>query len=268
MKKKKQQHIESRIPVGWDKVLLDSGVNEKIYWYPERASPMVLVAGQSGSGKTKWMELFASRCIRGLPGCELFLADPKRLDFRYAKGSARYWAGMDSIGALMAFKDSMMARVDEADSLEKNTEPEHWNWKILMFDEIAAFTLLQNDKKKRAEIQDTLASILLMGRGVRHVIVVAVQKALMEFFGSGGRSQFGTILLIGDTSNDKEQVQMLMKPYAETINATHNTRGQFWVTQDGEGIRRGQTPWIENTDEVRRLIIEGLNRNHNKALPD
>ena len=128
-------------------------------------------------------------------------------------------------------------------------------------DEIAAFTLLQTDKRKKAEIQDTLASILMMGRGVLHVIVVAVQKALMEFFGSGGRSQFGTIILMGDSANDKEQVQMLMSQHKDTINSTSNARGQFWVTQDGEYIRRGQTPWIEDTNEVRKLIIEGLNRN-------
>ena len=84
----KKKQIENRVPIGFDKVMLDAGVNEKIYWYPSRASPMVLVAGQSGSGKTRWSELFVSRCVRDLPGCELYLADPKQLDFRYAKGSA------------------------------------------------------------------------------------------------------------------------------------------------------------------------------------
>ena len=257
---KRRKPDENRVAIGWDKVLLDCGVNEKIYWYPGRASPMILIAGQSGAGKSRWLELFASRCVRDLD-CQLFLADPKRLDFRYAKGSARYWSGMDSVGALMAFKNSMMARIEEADTLDTDTEPEHWNWKILIYDEIAASSLLQTDAKKRVEMLEAIATIQMLGRGVRHVLVGAVQKALMEFFGKSGRSQFGTTILIGPTENDKEQVQMLMSPHKDIINATPNTTGQFWVTQDGEGIRRGQTPWIENTDEVRRLIVEGLNHN-------
>jgi len=244
-------------PIGWDKTRLDLGLNRKILWYPARASPHILAAGQSGAGKTKWLELFASRCVRDIPGCELFLADPKRIDFGYASGAARFWSGEASGEALEVFRRSMLARID--------TEDTSSHWKILVFDEIAAFTLLQTDKKRRTELQETLASILLLGRGVRHVIVVAVQKALMEFFGSGGRSQFGTNVLLGDVQNDKEQVQMLMASHKDTISATPNSRGQFWVTMDGEGIRRGQTPWITNYEEVRGLILEGLNRNaHNK----
>jgi DNA helicase HerA-like ATPase len=247
------------VPLGLDKTRLDLGIKRKIYWHPARASPHVLVAGQSGSGKTKFLELFASRCVRDLHNCELFLADPKCIDFAYIRGSpnfsenTRFWSGEDSGRALEVFKASMMARVNQTDTTT--------HWKVLIFDEIAAFTLLQTDKKKRSELQDIMASILLLGRGVRHVLIVGVQKALMEFFGTGGRSQFGTTILLGSTESDKEQVQMLMSPHKDVIQATPNSRGQFWVTMDGEGIRRGQTPWITKQNEVQNLIIEGLNRN-------
>ena len=202
------------------------------------------------------MELFASCCARDIPTCELFLADPKCLDFGFAKGSARFWSGMDSMGAIEAFKQSMMARIEQANSSDN---PDHWNWKILVFDEVAAYITLQTDKKKRAEIQDSISAICLLGRGVRHVLVCGLQKALMEFLNA--RSQFGTTVLMGNTANDKEQVQMLMPTHKEIINETPNTRGQFWVTADGEGIRRGQVPFITRSSEIQSLIIEGLNRN-------
>jgi hypothetical protein len=249
-----------KVPIGWDKTRLDMGISRKINWYPTRASPHILCAGQSGSGKTKFLELFASRCVRDIPTCELFLADPKCIDFKYANGLMRFWSGAESGDALNAFQQSMMVRVEDTDRSK--------NWKILIFDEIAAFTLLQTDKKKRIELQEILASILLLGRGVQHVMICAVQKALMEFFGSGGRSQFGTTILLGSVDTDKEQVQMLMAAYKDTINATANTRGQFWVTMDGKGISRGQTPWITNVDSVRNLIVEGLNRNNEGGTPN
>jgi hypothetical protein len=249
-------HDDYNAPLGWCKQRLDMGIRQKIPWYPARASPHVLVAGQSGAGKTKFLELFASRCVRDLP-CDLFLADPKCIDFTFAKGSKRFWLGEDCTEALEAFHSSMMARVNEADK--------SIYWKILIFDELAAFTLLQPDKKRVAAIQNMLASTLLLGRGVRHILVCGVQKAMMDFFGSGGRSQFGTTVLMGNVSNDREQVQMLMSAYKDIIGETANTRGQFWVTMDGEGIRRGQTPWITDIDRVHALIIEGLNRNTLKS---
>jgi len=243
---------DCRVPLGWDKKRLDMGIQRKLFWYPARASPHILAAGQSGSGKTKFLELFASRCVRDLPDCELFLADPKRIDFGYAKDSLRFWSGEDSGEALKAFHQSMMARVELADTST--------HWRILFFDELAAFTMLQPDKKRRTELQEILASILLLGRGVHCAVICAVQKALMEFFGAGGRSQFGTTVLLGNVTNDKEQVQMLMSAYKDIITATPNTRGQFWVTGESEGILRGQVPWIANINEMRGLILEGLNR--------
>ena len=243
-----------KVPIGWDKTRLDMGIRRKIFWNPTRASCHILVAGQSGSGKTKWLELFASRCVRDIPNCELFLADPKCIDFGYAKGSKRFWSGAESGEALRVFQHSMLARVEDDEGAE---HPDNWNWKILIFDEVAAFAMLQTDKKKRTELQEILSTILLLGRGVRHVIICAVQKALMEYFG-GSRSQFGTTLLLGNIDNDKEQVQMLLANYKETVNATPNTRGQFWLTSDGEGIVRGQVPLITDINEVRNLIIKGL----------
>ena len=246
-----------KVPIGWDKVRLDMGIRRKIYWFLARSSPHALITGQSGSGKTKLLEILASRCVRDIPGVELYLADPKCIDFGYAKGSKRFWSGTESGEALRAFQQSMMARIEQADYID--THDQSNNWKILIFDEVAAFTMLQTDKKKRTELQEILNTIILLGRGVRHVAVCAVQKAMMEYFGSS-RSQFGTTVLLGNTANDKEQVQMLMAPYKEIISATPNTRGQFWVTADGEGITRGQVPFITDIDEVRGLILEGLNR--------
>jgi len=242
---------ECAVPLGWDKTRLDMGIRDRIMWHPARASPHLLVSGQSGAGKTKFLELFSSKCVQNLPNCQLYLADPKCIDFEFAKGSARFWSGMDSGEALRAFHSSMMARV--------NGEGCSSNWKVLIFDEVAAFSLLQTDKKRRAEFQDMMASTLLLGRGVRHVLVVGVQKSLMEFLTSS-RSQYATIVLMGNISNDKEQVQMLMSTHKDVIQSTHNGRGQFWVTSDGAGVRRGQVPWITDITKVHSLIVEGLNR--------
>jgi hypothetical protein len=243
--------IEVCAPLGWCKTKLDLGIRSHILWHPDRASPHILVAGQSGAGKTKFLELFASCCARDIPDCELYLADPKRIDFGFAKGSKRAFFGEDSAGAIESFHASMMARVNDTDLST--------HWKILIFDELAAFTLmLQTDKKRLSAFQNLMASVALLGRGVRHVLCCGVQKALMETVTA--RSQYGTVVLMGNTDNDKEQINMLMSQHKNTIAVTPNTRGQFWVTQDGKGIRRGQTPWITDIESVHALILEGLNR--------
>jgi hypothetical protein len=236
------------VPLGWDKRALEIGVRSRIMWYPARASPHILCAGQSGSGKTMWLKLFASRCVRDVPNCELFLADPKRIDFTFAVGAKRAWFGGDCSDALEAFQDSLISRVNGIDTSS--------HWKIFIFDELAAFTLLQADRKRVTALQSTLASILLLGRGVRHVLVVGVQKALMEFFGSGGRAQFGTVLVLGKI--DREQKNMLF-PYEEFSEV--NARGQFYVSTDGEGLKRGQTPAVQDLETIHALIRKGLTRN-------
>jgi DNA polymerase III delta prime subunit len=252
------QENEIRVPIGYKKSSLKSAVKKKLYWYPESNSPHILCAGQSGSAKTTWLKIFARMCVEEIKDSVLYIADPKRVSFKFAKGSPRLWLGNDSIEALRAFYQSMNLRINE-DTASKSD----YNWTILIFDELAAYTISQKDNKIVNELQSMLAATLMYGREVRHVVICAVQKALMEFFGKSGRSQFGTIVLLGDLTHDKEQIEMLMPQYKDIIFKTINKRGQFWTTSDGQGIRRGQFPKPETEADIRDIeekIILGLSR--------
>lgn len=210
--------------------------------------PMLLTVGGTGSGKTYLLSLLTAKISTHIPQAEIYLCDFKNMDFRDFSDCPRHWSYEACNDGLTAFYESFKARLDGED---KTT-----NRKFLVFDEWAAF-ILSHDKKADEEAKSKLSSLLMMGRGVQHHVVIGLQRADAQLFPMGGRDQFGAILALGNLS--REQKHMLFPDSREEMNEV-NGRGEGYLSLDGEPLKRVRVPTVTHVDKLNAAIRDGLTR--------
>jgi hypothetical protein len=235
------------VPLAFDKALLDVGIKTPVLWKPER-HPMLLTVGGTGAGKSYFLSLLMGKIALHMPDACLFLCDFKDIDFRAFADCPRRWSYEECVKGLTAFYDSFQARLSGQDAST--------NRKFLVFDEWAAF-VLSRDKKAAEDIKGKLSTLLMMGRGVRHHVIIGLQRADAQLFPMGGRDQFGAILALGNLS--REQKLMLFPDSRDEFNMT-NDRGQGFLSLDGEPLHRVQVPRIVNQNSLNMVIRKGLIR--------
>ena len=136
---------------------------------PGEGGKHLLVAGSTGAGKSVFLSVvLAELCFRDV---ELWLADPKMVEFRAFKDRARVAAGIDATGAMLddAY-DEMMARYT-------SMEGRQWTGRklILVIDELAAVTTGGRATGAGGRIQK-LGLILAMGRAAGVGLVLCTQR--------------------------------------------------------------------------------------------
>jgi hypothetical protein len=241
--------FRNSVPLVYDMKLLEMGFKEWVEWKPER-HPMMLIVGGTGSGKTYHMTLLMGKISKHIPDSQLFLCDFKDLDFRMFRDSPRRWSYENCMDGLNAFYDSFKNRLDGSDITT--------NRKFLIFDEWAAF-VLSREKKAAEDVKSKLSTLLMVGRGVQHHIIIGLQRADSALFPMGGRDQFGAIFGLGNLS--REQRIMLFPDYREEMTDI-NGRGQGYLSLDGDidGLKRVVVPSVSDFDKLHTTIREGLSR--------
>jgi DNA segregation ATPase FtsK/SpoIIIE-like protein len=133
------------------------------------------------------------------------------------------------------------------------------NRKFLIFDEWAAFVLSRTDKKEQERVKSVLSTLLMMGRGVQHHVIIGLQRADAQLFPLGGRDQFGAIIALGNLS--REQKLMLFPDEREKMDEV-NGRGQGYLSFDGDvdGLKRIVVPTVTDHEKLNAAIRRGLNR--------
>jgi hypothetical protein len=237
-----------KIPLAVDMKLLELGMSEYIQWKPER-HPMMLVVGSTGSGKSYFLSLLMAKISAHIRNSELLLCDFKDIDFRGFADTPRRFSYENCMKGLQAFYDSFSQR------LKGNDTTTHY--KFLIFDEWAAFVVSRADKKAQDNVKNMLSTLLMMGRGVKHYVVIGLQRADATLFPLGGRDQFSVIMALGNLS--KEQKQMLFTDYKEEITES-NDRGQGYLYIDGDCLYRVVVPTVNNFDKLNAAIRDGLSR--------
>lgn len=210
--------------------------------------PMLLSVGGTGSGKTYFLSLLMGKIATHIPDAEIYLCDFKNIDFRSFADCPRHWAYEACDDGLHAFYESFQARLNGEDSTS--------NRKFLVFDEWAAF-VLSHEKKAGEEVKGKLSSLLMMGRGVQHHVIIGLQRADAQLFSMGGRDQFGAILALGNLS--REQKLMLFPDFREDMTAV-NGCGEGYLSLDGEALKRVRVPTVTDIDKLNAAIREGLTR--------
>ena len=223
------------------------GIKQEIHWNPD-SQPMLLVVGGTGSGKSYFLSQLMARISIYLPDSRLYLCDFKNIDFREYAECPRRWSYDACTEGLSEFYESFQARL--------NGEDGSTNRKFFIFDEWAAF-VMSREKKAAEEVKSKLSTLLMMGRGVRHHVIIGLQRADAQLFPLGGRDQFGAIIALGNLS--REQRLMLFQDNREEMTAT-NARGQGYLSLDGEPLRRIQIPTVRDFPKLQSALRDGLTR--------
>lgn len=238
---------EAAVPLAYDAVMLEAGVKSQVLWQPER-HPMFLTVGGTGGGKSYFLKLLIGKISTNNPDSKIFLCDFKNIDFREFADYQRHWSYAACDDGLTAFYESFQARLNGEDTTTYR--------KFLVFDEWAAF-VLSHDKKSAEEVKGKLSTLLMMGRGVQHHLILGLQRADSQLFPLGGRDQFGAILALGNLS--REQKLMLFPDQREEMNEI-NGRGEGYLSLDAEPLKRIRVPTVTNLESLNAAIREGLTR--------
>jgi DNA segregation ATPase FtsK/SpoIIIE-like protein len=235
------------VPLAWNLNLLQAGIRKYVYvdfdtW------PMVLVVGGTGAGKSYFLALFMAKIASHIQDSQLFLCDFKDIDYRMFADCPRRSSYENCFEGLSAFYDSFLSRL--------NGEDTSTNRKILVFDEWAAF-VMSRDKKTMEEVKTRLSTLLMMGRGVKHHIIIGLQRGDSALFPLGGRDNFSAILAMGNIS--KEQKLMLFADERGDMTDI-NVRGQGYLSLDGKPILRVQVPTVTDFTKLHIAIRDGLSR--------
>jgi hypothetical protein len=236
------------VPLVLDFNLLEMDISHYINWFPERHA-MMLTVGGTGSGKSYYCKLLMGKISRHLPDSQLFLCDFKDIDFREFSDCPRRWSYEDCTEGLENFYESFKARLDGSDTTNHR--------KFLVFDEWAAY-VMSREKKAMEEVKQKLSTLLMMGRGVGHSVLIFLQRADATLFPLGGRDQFGVIMALGNLS--KEQKLMLFPDAREQMGEVTNDRGQGFISLDGEGLKRCVVPSVTDVDKLNTAIRDALTR--------
>ena len=236
------------VPIVLDFEMLNLGEQSYITWSPER-HPMFLVVGSTGSGKSYFISLLMGKISLHIPDSQLYLLDFKDIDFRSFADCERRFSYEDCTEGLTAFYESFQARLNGKDFST--------NRKFLIFDEWAAYVMSRPDKKEQEKIKGILSTLLMMGRGVQHNLVVGLQRADSAHFPNGGRDNFTAILGMGNLS--REQRLMLFPDFRENMDG-NNSRGKGYLHLDGDTVRRIYVPSVTDFDKLNKAIREGLTR--------
>lgn len=235
------------VPLAWDMKLLEAGVRNHALWRTN-VHAMLLCVGGTGTGKSYFLSILMGKITKYIHESQIYLCDFKDVDFRMFADCPRRWSYERCTEGLTTYYDSFLSRL--------NGEDRTTNRKYLIFDEWAAF-VISRDKKAMEDVKSKLSTLLMMGRGVQHHVIIGLQRADSALFPLGGRDQFSAILALGNLS--REQKLMLFPDVREQLFDI-NKRGQGYLMLDGEGIKRVQVPTIMNFEKLNDAIREGLTR--------
>lgn len=217
--------------------------------------PHALITGSSGSGKSQTVLFLMGKLLQADPGISLYFCDFKSSeDFVFLKGYPGYYTGKDCLQGIRDYYDQF-TRVRE------NGRPGRRH--ILIFDEYpACVNYLQMkdkaDKTKNAnDVLNSVAEILMLGRGIRFGIWIVTQRADSSLFANGARDNFMTVIGLGRLS--KEQKGMVFP--GQEIPDDVMGAGEGMLLADGRDIVSVKYPLIKNAADWKRHIRKILQDN-------
>jgi S-DNA-T family DNA segregation ATPase FtsK/SpoIIIE len=229
--------------------------------------PHLLVAGQTGSGKSVFLNTFISTLLMAKKPeeLELYIVDPKKVEFvqyenvPHVKGIAvNTTDAREMLTELVeemdtryeAFREKRVKKLSEYNAKTKHKLP----MKVMLVDEFSDLMLSGGPKQKEA-IQDKIVRIAQMGRAAGIHLVLATQKPTSETMTSRIKANMPARIAFSVTSWRESQVILDMSGAEALIG-----QGDMLfldptaIGRDGK-IRRIQAPMI--SDEDLEYITEG-----------
>ena len=211
-------------------------------------TPMILISGATGSGKTYAIRYLLAKIVKHLPEIKITIIDFKQYDFVDFSDTSRYYGYDNAFDGLVDFDSEFKARQSE-----KASPGCKYSRIVLLFDEWSAF-LAGLDKKKADEAKAILQRILSLGRIYSVNVICGMQRADSSNFSVGSRDNFGVVILMGQGS--QEQNRMLLSDYTDQLLPCG--RGQGHMVIAGQGLKHIVVPSYDRkkADEyIRKAMV-------------
>ncbi|MBF2593627.1 FtsK/SpoIIIE domain-containing protein [Listeria welshimeri] len=211
------------------------------------------LVGQTGSGKSFFIQMLIEQVNAKKPKHELFIIDPKRTDvYQIAKrlvGDKRAADKTNAIQLIKRFHERMRERQDELQSFfvsnpNKTYKDADLPVLILLIDEFGALreswkTLA---KKERDEIDSILSNVAFMGRQLGCILWIATQQMNAQTMPTAIREQLVLKIALGDSD---EQTYRTLFASAVDIPPVQFSAGQGVYSY----------PVLASVDKPRLLVV-------------
>lgn len=193
----------------------------------------LLVAGRTGSGKTRATLFLIAKSILQNPDADFYFADFKNGgDYRFAINSGHLIDMQSAIDNACYALSSRQAGL-----------PDRYPY-VVVLDEYPSF-ILSLENKDRKKYQSKLATLLNLGRSFNVRIWVVTQRPGSELFVNGSRDNFNCRIIMGTPS--PETRRMMIGDDISDVSADwlNNSVGQGLIYRDGIGISHIAVPQVD-----------------------
>lgn len=229
-----------RFVVGYEQSALNVGVKFPVS-IDFSVVPHLLIVAPSGSGKTYLLMLILKQLAQR--NGKLIFADFKGVDFIGLENCQRYYRHQNVAQALQFVFDELHDRMSHPRTAYRSL--------YFVVDEWSGFLGLYSKKEQEAYKQQ-LASVLMLGRGVRIYAIIAQQRGDSAYL--TGRDNIGNCIGLGVLS--KESVSMTFSEYKDLI--VPKQRGHGYLQTDGKPLREIVVPRIRKPEKVMEIIKSAL----------
>ncbi|MCA1571091.1 MAG: DUF853 family protein [Chloroflexi bacterium] len=229
------------------------GQPTEVMWDPDVADPHALVGGRTKTGKSVTLRALISQALAG--GWQVILADPKGVDYRWARGLAgvTHCGGDESPAAIAAAHAEMERRQAWLEKHAPTTatdlltvEGQPFVPCLVIADEVAELASI-GDKDQRAATVGHLGSLARRSRFVGMICAFATQRPDVAILPGEIRSNLGTRVLTGD--GDQHMRTMVLEG-TDLPPLSAQTRGRGRVKIGGSRPREVQFAFVEPTAVV------------------
>lgn len=192
----------------------------------------LLVAGRTGSGKTRATLFLIAKSILQNPNVDFYFADFKNGgDYQFALNSGH----LTDMGS--AIDNALMVLQSRQAGL-----PDRYPY-VAVLDEYPSF-ILNLDNKSKKEYQSKLATLLNLGRAFEVHIWTVTQRPGSELFMNGSRDNFNCRLVMGTPSPETRRMMLGDDVSEVPADWLNNSVGQGLIYRDGIGISHIAVPQL------------------------
>lgn len=192
----------------------------------------LLVAGRTGSGKTRATLFLIAKSILQNPDADFYFADFKDGgDYQFAINAGHLTDMRTAIDNALMVLQSRQAGL-----------PDRYPY-VVVLDEYPSF-ILSLENKDRKKYQAKLATLLNLGRAFGIKIVLVTQRPGAELFANGSRDNFNCRILMGTPSPETRRMMLGDDVSEVPADWLNNSVGQGLIYRDGIGISHIAVPQL------------------------
>lgn len=192
----------------------------------------LLVAGRTGSGKTRATLFLIAKSILQNPDADFYFADFKDGgDYQFAINTGHLTDMRTAIDNALMVLQSRQAGL-----------PDRYPY-VVVLDEYPSF-ILSLENKDRKKYQAKLATLLNLGRTFGVKIVLVTQRPGAELFANGSRDNFNCRILMGTPSPETRRMMLGDDVSEVPADWLNNSVGQGLIYRDGIGISHIAVPQL------------------------